>query len=61
MVKTHQALLMNVKDSYTITVMRRMMYRIGGNLCRKMGADILISGDSIGQVASQTLAKLACC
>lgn len=56
--KTHQALLMNVKDSYTITVMRRMMYRIGEMYAEKMGADILISGDSIGQVASQTLASL---
>ena len=34
-----------LRDSYTITVMRRMMYRIGEMYAEKMGADILISGD----------------
>ncbi len=45
-------------DSYTITIMRRMMYRIASKLARVRNCKILINGESIGQVASQTLASM---
>jgi len=37
---------------------RRMMMRIGGELAGKDGAKALVTGDSLGQVASQTLENL---
>ena len=42
-------------DTYMITILRRMMYRIAQKYAEKIGAKILINGESIGQVASQTL------
>jgi len=38
---------------------RRMMMRIAGALARMDGARALVTGDSLGQVASQTLENLA--
>ena len=42
-------------ESYAMTVMRRMMYRIGEKLALKNHCLALVNGESIGQVASQTL------
>ena len=38
-----------------ITIMRRMMYRISSEVAFKNKCKILVNGESIGQVASQTL------
>ena len=43
---------------YVITIMRRMMYRIMEKLCNKFDALCIINGESIGQVASQTLTSM---
>ena len=43
-----------------ITIMRRMMYRIAEKYAKKIKAKIIINGESIGQVASQTLDSMAC-
>lgn len=51
----HQALLENIPDSYNITIMRRMMYRIATKLAQKRECLVLFNGESVGQVASQTL------
>lgn len=48
----------NVPDSYIITIMRRMMYRIAEKLAIKNKEKIILNGESIGQVASQTLASM---
>lgn len=42
-------------ESYAMTVMRRMMYRIGEKVAQKNHCLALVNGESIGQVASQTL------
>ncbi len=42
-------------ESYAMTVMRRMMYRIGEKVALKNHCLALVNGESIGQVASQTL------
>lgn len=42
-------------NTYAITLMRRMMYRIAEQVAIENKALAIISGDSIGQVASQTL------
>ena len=47
-------------DNYMITIMRRMMYRIGEKYAEKIGAKIMVNGESIGQVASQTLSSMSC-
>ena len=47
------------RDEYVITIMRRMMYRIMDKICKKYGAYVIINGESIGQVASQTLTSMS--
>lgn len=42
-------------DEYMITIMRRMMYRIAEGVCKKNKYKAIINGESVGQVASQTL------
>mgnify|MGYP004529929857 FL=1 len=49
----------NVDDTYIITIMRRFMYRIAEKLAKKYGSKIIINGESIGQVASQTLTSMS--
>lgn len=53
--KIQEEIYKNVKDSYIITIMRRMMYRIASEYCRTKKFKIIVNGESIGQVASQTL------
>jgi thiamine biosynthesis protein ThiI len=38
---------------------RRLMVRVASALAERLGADALVTGDSLGQVASQTLPNLA--
>ena len=38
-----------------ITLLRRFMYRIAESYAKKIGAQCLITGESLGQVASQTI------
>ena len=49
----------NVDDSYIITIMRRFMYRIAERLAHKYQAKIIVNGESVGQVASQTLTSMS--
>ena len=42
-----------------VVLYRRMMVRIAEAIARKVGAEALVTGDSLGQVASQTLGNLA--
>lgn len=53
--KIQEEIYKNVKDSYIITIMRRMMYRIASEYCKRKNFKIIVNGESIGQVASQTL------
>ncbi len=48
----------NVDPTYNITIMRRMMYRIAHKVALKRNCKIIINGESIGQVASQTLTSM---
>ncbi len=57
--KIQEAIYKNVPDSYIITIMRRMMYRIAEEYGKKVKCKIIINGESIGQVASQTLTSMA--
>lgn len=53
-----RALMEHVPEDLTITVMRRFMFRVAEALARKKGALALITGESVGQVASQTLESM---
>lgn len=49
----------NCHPNYCITIMRRMMYRIMEKLAKKYQAYAIINGESVGQVASQTLTSMS--
>lgn len=57
--KIQEDIYKNCQIDYGITVMRRMMYRISERVAQKVDAKVLITGESIGQVASQTLDSLS--
>ncbi|MDD6762040.1 MAG: tRNA 4-thiouridine(8) synthase ThiI [Clostridiales bacterium] len=48
----------NCPEEYMTLIMRRFMMRISEKLARKNHSKALITGESVGQVASQTLAAL---
>ncbi|BAS27563.1 tRNA uracil 4-sulfurtransferase ThiI [Limnochorda pilosa] len=53
------AIRKHVPPELGITVMRRMMFRIAERLAARDGLAALVTGESLGQVASQTLESLA--
>mgnify|MGYP004686270605 FL=1 len=56
--KLQETIYKNVQNEYMITIMRRMMYRIAHKLALKNKCKVIINGESIGQVASQTLTSI---
>ena len=54
-----EAIYKNIDPTYMITIMRRMMYRIAEKIMEKEGCLCLINGESVGQVASQTLTSMS--
>lgn len=57
--KIQEAIYEHCNPEYMITIMRRMMYRIASRYAKKMGMEIIINGESVGQVASQTVTSMA--
>lgn len=51
-------ILKNIPHEYLIAIMRRMMYRISAIIANQNRCKVLINGESIGQVASQTLSSM---
>ena len=47
-------------DPYAVTLMRRMMVRLAEVIADETGCLAIATGESIGQVASQTLESIAC-
>lgn len=56
--KLQKTIYKECDKTYMITIMRRMMYRIGEKMVFKRHAHSLINGECIGQVASQTLTSM---
>ena len=56
--RIQETILKNIPHEYLITIMRRMMYRISAIIAHNSKCNILINGESIGQVASQTLTSM---
>jgi thiamine biosynthesis protein ThiI len=52
--------VLSVPPPARIMMYRRLMVKIAERLARRSGAMALVTGDSLGQVASQTLENLAC-
>ncbi len=46
------------REEYTITMLRRFMYRIAEKVAETRGASVIFSGESVGQVASQTVESM---
>lgn len=47
-------------EDYTTVIMRRYMMRIANEIAKREHSQALITGESIGQVASQTMHALSC-
>lgn len=56
--KLQEEIYKNVEESYVITIMRRMMYRIANEIVKRKNLKVIINGESVGQVASQTLSSM---
>ena len=56
--KLQEEIYQKIDSTYMITILRRMMYRISEQIARKHKDLILINGESVGQVASQTLTSM---
>ena len=56
--KIQEAIYDNAPESYCITLMRRMMYRLAARLAKRRNCLVISNGESIGQVASQTLQSI---
>jgi len=54
-----EEILSNVEDSQMGVVLKRMMIRAGVLIAKKFGLNALVTGESIAQVSSQTLANLS--
>jgi thiamine biosynthesis protein ThiI len=57
--ETQQQIMSLVPAPLRVVIYRRLMTRIADQVARKLGALALVTGDAVGQVASQTLKNLA--
>lgn len=55
-----EALRDHCNGDYFTVIMRRLMLKIANSLCERGSYGALITGESVGQVASQTLAAIGC-
>jgi thiamine biosynthesis protein ThiI len=56
--KTQQRLAASGAERLQVMAQRRLMLKTGEALAAKLGAGALVTGDSLGQVSSQTLANI---
>lgn len=56
--KIQETIYKNTDVSYAITILRRMMFKISKIVANKIHAKAICTGESIGQVASQTLESM---
>ena len=53
-----EAMRARSKPAYLQVVLKRMMYRAAATIGERIGADAIVTGESVGQVSSQTLRNL---
>jgi thiamine biosynthesis protein ThiI len=46
------------RESFWQVILKRLMYRVGEKIARETAAEAIITGESVGQVSSQTLTNL---
>ena len=56
--KIQEAIYKNMDETYLITIMRRCMYKIAERIAKKHECLAIVNGESVGQVASQTLKSI---
>ena len=56
--KIQETIYDTAPESYCITLMRRMMFRLASRLAKRRKCPVISSGESVGQVASQTLQSM---
>lgn len=56
--KIQEFIYREMKSDYMITMMRRQMYKIGERVAKRKRCNAIVNGESIGQVASQTLTSI---
>ena len=56
--KVQEMIHMNCSPEYMITIMRRIMMRVAENICEKNNLGAIVTGESLGQVASQTMQSM---
>lgn len=56
--KLQQKIFMEIPERYAMTVMRRIMLTIAERVANELGILSLTTGESLGQVASQTMASM---
>ena len=56
--KIQEAIYDHTDESYCITMMRRMMFRLADRLAKMRHCPVISTGESVGQVASQTLQSM---
>ncbi|MGH7411274.1 MAG: tRNA uracil 4-sulfurtransferase ThiI, partial [Candidatus Methylomirabilis sp.] len=57
--ETQEQVVASVTARFRVLVYRRLMLRIAEEIARKEGAQALVTGESLGQVSSQTLENIA--
>lgn len=58
MAKYQETIHANCDNSYMITLLRRGMYKIAERVAQENGIEMLITGENLGQVASQTIQSI---
>ncbi len=58
--KIQEEIKNNCDEEYFTIIMRRIMMEVAQRICEKKGIQALVTGESIGQVASQTMYAMVC-
>lgn len=58
--KIQEEILLKCDESYLTVILRRFMFRCAEKLSLQRGLQTLITGESLGQVASQTIESITC-
>lgn len=59
MTRMQEAINKFANEAYNITLLRRAMFKIAERLCKEKGFQMIITGESLGQVASQTIESMS--
>lgn len=59
MTRMQEAINKFANPIYNITLLRRAMFSIAERLCKEKGFQMIITGESLGQVASQTIESMS--